>query len=202
MLLKICGFRTETEIESVKSLHIDYLGLNFIDGARPQLNLTEALLLKPLLDGMDARLVGLFKDQPIDTVINIATQIKLDYVQLNGHEDQAYTQAIKIPIMRTIAVSQSTSSDEIFSYIDSHPAEIYILDRFNQGTGARVNPVLAQIVINKYPDKILLAGGLSATSIPDLLTQVKPYGLDISGGVRTNGYIDSRKVHEILSLIK
>jgi phosphoribosylanthranilate isomerase len=201
MLLKICGFRTVEEIMSIKAMKIDFIGLNFIEGAQPQVTLEDAESLQPTLKTMKAKTVGLFKDQPIEDVKLIATKLRLDYIQLNGQENGYYSDQLSVPIMRTIAVDESATKDTIEMYITEHPADFYILDRIKQGQGSPVNLTLANDAINVHPNRVFLAGGVTVDTLPEILSKTKPYGFDISGGVRTNGYINSLKVQEIINIL-
>lgn len=194
--------RTVAEINSIRELSVDYIGLNFIPGARPFIESNQAALLIKNIDRSVSKVVGLFKDQPLNEVLEAIEFLKLDFVQLNGSEDQKYNTAMPIPVLRTVPILPN--SDVRFSnkYIQEHQASFYILDRAVQGEGSPVSASLANQLVVAHPKQIFLAGGITPANLPVILRQVKPYGIDISGGVRTGDYIDATKVSQCQDVLK
>jgi phosphoribosylanthranilate isomerase len=193
-LLKICGFQTVAEIESIHHLGIDYIGLNFIPGARPLIDVNRAKALINNIDRNISKVVGLFKDQALNEVLDIVGFLDLDLVQLNGVEDQKYNASMPVPILRTIPISPNSDEQFATKYIEEHRSTFYILDRAVQGEGEPVSVSLAGQLVAAFPKQMFLAGGITPENLLEIMQRVVPYGIDISGGVRTNGYIDAMKV--------
>lgn len=79
-----------------------------------------------------------------------------------------------------------------------------LLDSFSPdsygGTGKTVNTE----IINKaqFKTPFFLAGGLNCDNIKQAINQVLPNGVDISGGVETNGFKDKDKIKNIINLVR
>ena len=79
-----------------------------------------------------------------------------------------------------------------------------LLDSFSPvkygGTGKLANfEYINEAKLNK---QFFLAGGLNSENISEAIKTVKPYGVDISGGIETNGFKDKDKMSEIINFIR
>jgi len=62
------------------------------------------------------------------------------------------------------------------------------------GTGRTHNWILSQEIVEKVKIPVYLAGGLNSDNVCDAIQIVKPYGVDICSGVRTNHKLDEQKL--------
>lgn len=192
--LKICGVQSTDEARQLADLGVDYIGLNFISTSKRCISIHAAESIASAVRGNTVQVVALFQNQPLEMVNNYAHRIGANYVQLHGDESADYAQKIALPVIRAIGVDSSSTTDEIINYIANFPAEYFVLDRKEQGKGnaVRLDPVKEVIAV--YPSKIFLAGGLKPDNLTSVLTQVQPFAIDISAGVRTDGDTDMAKV--------
>ena len=81
---------------------------------------------------------------------------------------------------------------------------IYLLDTHIKsafgGTGLSFNPQIAKEVAAKYP--VLIAGGLNPENVGDLICEAKPWGVDVSSGVETDGKKDVRKIKYFVQTVR
>ena len=112
--IKICGLFRSCDIEYVNEAQPDYAGfiLNFPKSHR---NLTAdqaAGLRSRLSPGIKA--VGVFVDQPMDTILSAAKLIGLDVIQLHGHEDDAFIRELReksgLPVWKAFKVRSRYTS--------------------------------------------------------------------------------------------
>ena len=68
------------------------------------------------------------------------------------------------------------------------------------GTGLSFNPQIAKGVSSKYP--VLIAGGLTPDNVGDLIQEAKPWGVDVSSGVETDGKKDIRKIKYFIQTVR
>lgn len=202
MKLKICGVKTPEEAKSLMDAGIEYVGLNFVPSSPRCISLEQAQAVMAVLNGSGIKTVALFQDQPVEQVSEYVRELNVDYVQLHGDESPEYARSVTKPVIKAIAVQPGAKAEDIIKYIKDYPADYFVLDRAQQGKGDIVDLKLAQQVIEAYPDKIYLAGGLNPDSLPKILEQVHPYGIDISSGVRTGDKIDIGKITPCLKLIE
>ena len=196
--LKICGVKTPEEARALKDAGVEYVGLNFVPISPRRISLEQAHAIMAELKDSGTKTVALFQDQPVDMVSEYARELNVDYVQLHGDESPEYARSVAKHVIKAIAVNPEATAEEIIIYIKDYPAEYFVLDRHKQGKGDIVDLELAKRVIEAFPDKIYLAGGLNPDNLAEVLSKVHPYGIDISSGVRTDDTIDISKVKRCL----
>ncbi|MXP26260.1 phosphoribosylanthranilate isomerase [Altererythrobacter indicus] len=62
------------------------------------------------------------------------------------------------------------------------------------GTGRAHDWEVSAAFVRSTERPVFLAGGLSARNVAEAIRQVRPYGLDLCSGVRTNGRLDPEKL--------
>jgi len=62
------------------------------------------------------------------------------------------------------------------------------------GTGRRHDWSISADFVRQSPVPVFLAGGLTAATVAEAVTTVRPFGLDLCSGVRTDGHLDSAKL--------
>ena len=73
-----------------------------------------------------------------------------------------------------------------------------LLDSGTGGTGTTFDWQLVSQINRPY----FLAGGLNCDNIVDALTMCKPYAVDVSSGIETNGYKDENKMQNFVFAVR
>ena len=189
-LIKICGLSRECDIDYVNEAKPDYIGfiLHFPQSRR---NITDdrAAQLRRRLSP-EIRAVGVFVDQPVETVLAAADKIGLDVIQLHGHEDDAYIAALRgetpLPVWKAFRVRRA----EDLAAAEKSLADEVLLDN-GYGTGEVFDWTLA----SGFSRPFLLAGGLTPDNLASAIRTLRPKLADISSGVETDGVKDRDKIH-------
>jgi anthranilate synthase/indole-3-glycerol phosphate synthase/phosphoribosylanthranilate isomerase len=135
--------------------------------------------------------VGVFEDQPIEEVNEVAEEVGLDLVQLSGGESWedcmlATRQAVKVlhqqPGMRAV---------DVLAQVQPGAAIGFMLDA-SMGKGTKGDWAVARAVSDRMP--IWLAGGLSPENVAEAIGIVRPWLVDVSSGVETDGAKDAAKI--------
>jgi phosphoribosylanthranilate isomerase len=140
--------------------------------------------------------VGVFVNESIDRVRQVAAIAGVGVVQLHGDEPPAYGDALGYPIFRSMTLADADA------VIDGWPAGTPLLldaaDRERRGgTGVTVDwPRAAGLARRR---RVILAGGLTPENVGDAIETVNPYGVDVSSGVEEGpGVKDFAKVTRFL----
>ena len=157
---------------------------------------------------MDASIqaVGVFVNEAPETVAQIARDVSLNAVQLHGDEEAAYIARLRalLPTGTSLwkAVRVQTESD--LQRAQSYGADLVLFDAFSKdaygGTGKTADWSLFGRVSPSRP--FFLAGGLHAGNLQEAVRRVHPDGVDLSGGIETDGVKDREKIKQILSIIR
>lgn len=211
---KICGLRDPGNALVAAKAGADFLGFNFVPGARRQLGEDEA---REVIQeyrrsfGKDGpRLVGLFATQPIDDVNRIIRRCGLDLAQLCGDEPPEYWDQVNASVIRQIKVRDEAPRPDVTAEVHDRIAEVVagehvpLLDKREPGslggTGRSFDWRIAQEVSGDF--EIVLAGGLTADNVGGAIETVHPWGVDVSSGVETNGTKDPAKIRAFAEAVK
>lgn len=198
--IKICGLKRVQDIEYANQLKPDYVGFVFSSSKR-MVNKETAKMLVERLD-RDIKSVGVFVNEKIDFVCEIATFLDLDVVQLHGDENEFYIERLKqiadIETWKALRVKMSevlnleTNADKIL--IEGFVKGVY------GGTGVSFDWHLIENFEFKKP--LILAGGLNILNVEAGIKKVGPYAVDVSSGVETDGYKDFKKMKEFVEKVR
>ncbi|CDK27292.1 unnamed protein product [Kuraishia capsulata CBS 1993] len=137
-------------------------------------------------------LVGVFRNQSLDEINSMVDQIGLDFVQLHGSEDpEVYIPGIKVPVIRRITVDQPI--EVLLAEVNSKKHLLALLDSELGGEGKTVDWGRAHL-LGETGGRYLLAGGLTPDNVGEALKNSGTLGVDVSGGVETNGTKDFDKI--------
>ncbi len=182
MQVKICGIRSIEAAKAAVEAGAGFLGFNFVQSSKRYIIPTTALEIINSIRGK-VKIVGVFQNADIAEVNKIASNLKLDYIQLHGNEDKNYIDNVGVPVIKFIT-------------LDDQPEEIradyFLLDRSKRGKGKMVNLEKATQLAANYP--LFFAGGFTPDNVSMVVKQVKPFAVDVAGGIETDGYQDLEKI--------
>ncbi|MCG2730888.1 MAG: phosphoribosylanthranilate isomerase [Acetobacterium sp.] len=192
--IKICGLTRLADIKAVNAAQPDYIGFVFATSKR-QVDMETARTLKQVLDpGIKA--VGVFVNHPMAEIIALAEAGIIDLIQLHGDEAEATVRLLQLqtglPVIRAFRIKSQADIKETAA--DYRLFDTYDPSQYG-GSGAAFNWELLQGVTGDF----FLAGGLNSGNIEAAIKQVKPYCIDISSGVETDGVKDRDKIIEIVA---
>ncbi len=201
MKLKFCGFKGRDDIEKALICMPDYIGLVFANSKR-QVYKEQAKEIIKGLDYGDVKLVGVFMDQELDEVLDIAKYVGLDIIQLHGSESFEYLLELKSKFHGDIWKAIPGSEEYLMNY-NKIPADLILIDSTKGGGSGEVAD---WELIAKYQENFnkpyLLAGGLKPGNLKTALLFLKPSGIDISSGIEKDGIKNYELMNEISRMVK
>lgn len=195
--VKICGITNLEDALSAVEAGADALGFVFYAASPRHIFPEQATRIISQLPPF-VQTVGLFVNEELNTVNEVADLCRLDLVQLHGDESADYCQQISRRVLKAFRVRSLTCLDPIKDYRVAG----YLLDTFSPsfygGTGTSFNWEIATEAVKRH-QRIILAGGLTPDNVAEAIRQVGPYGVDVSSGVEAGpGKKDREKVREFI----
>ncbi|TNH04463.1 bifunctional indole-3-glycerol-phosphate synthase TrpC/phosphoribosylanthranilate isomerase TrpF [Testudinibacter sp. TR-2022] len=200
---KVCGLTRAQDVKAVYQHGALYGGMIFAEKSPRKVSLEQA---KHLINAAPLRFVGVFQNQDLAYIADIAHQLKLFAVQLHGNESHEFMQQLRDKLPTACQIWNVISVD-----IDNHEqiklADDPLIDRFlfdskvqgqQGGTGLIFDWTLIPHNIKK---RTILAGGIKQENIEQALIQ-GCLGVDVNSGVEiAPGIKDEYKIAELLDTI-
>lgn len=194
--IKICGLMRECDIEYVNRLKPEYIGFIFAEGRRRRIEVDDAARFKRKLSE-EIEAVGVFVNQSINYVADIAANNIIDIIQLHGSEDESYIRNLQNKTDKKIIKAIRIETVRDIQGIDNCVADYVLLDNGIGGTGESFDWSLVKDIGKPF----FIAGGIGANNVKEAL-RLQPYAIDVSSSVETNGYKDYDKIQEIIALVR
>ena len=196
--IKICGLTRTEDIAMVNEFLPDYIGFVFAKSRR-QVSAEQAKELKKRLKP-EIKAVGVFVNEKPENIAEIANQGIIDLIQMHGDEDAAYCAQLRkltqAPIIKVVRVER----EDDFAGIEEFDCDYYLFDTLSSkeygGTGKAFDHSLLYNKEIKKP--FFVAGGLNQDNVAAVIEVIKPFGVDTSGGVETDGIKDANKIKEFI----
>ena len=207
--VKMCGISKVETIPAVVEAKPDYMGLVFAPSKR-QVTVEQAEILveelhKQCINHYDTKVVktvGVFVNETLDNLVRIADTANLDAVQLHGDEDEAFIQSLKertnVEVWKAI---QIRSAADVEKWIDSS-ADMLLFDAYHKDERGGTGEVFDWSSLDTFERPFMLAGGIDSTNVARAIRTVRPYGIDISSGIETNGVKDDEKITAFTKIVK
>src|SRR5690606_30998361 len=146
--------------------------------------------------------VGLFVDMPRASLLELLEQVPLDLLQFHGDESAPSCESFARPYIKALRVRPG--EDVAAAVAPYAGARGILLDTFVEGipggTGAAFDWSLVPADLEK---PVILAGGLTADNVAAAIRQVRPYAVDVSGGVEAaKGIKDAEKIRAFLQAVR
>lgn len=194
--IKMCGLRRPEDIRAVNGLKPEYIGFVFFPGSRRYITPETANALKEMLDpGIEA--VGVFVDENPETVAELLADRTIDMAQLHGHEDEQY-----LARLRKLTDRPLIRAFRIRSAEDAMRAQASSADRILLDAGAGDGKTFDWSWLRTVKRPYFLAGGLNPENAARAVLELKPYAVDVSSGIETDGFKDIQKMRAFIRAVR
>ncbi len=177
--IKVCGITRIEDATHAVGLGVDALGFIFASSPRR----ISPVACREITDALPAFVsrVGVFVNEEIQVVEELAEYCGLDIVQLHGEERPEYMDNLTVPALKVFRIKDHS----VLQQIQKYNRQCFLLDAFDPqlrgGTGKCVDWGVAREA-SKYGD-LVLSGGLTPENVNQALEAVRPYAVDVSSGV-------------------
>ena len=213
---KICGVSTLEAARAAVQGGADYLGFVFYAPSKRALTPEAArAIIQALRDnGAACSMVGLFVNATPEEIESTVASAGLDIIQLSGHEPADTLVDMSRPVLKTIHVAPDAEPAAVLAMLDDYLAAARHLPAWPHGE--RLTFLLDTAVPGQYGGTgrtadwsvaahlaairpCGLAGGLTPDNVAAAITQVRPWLVDVSSGVETDGAKDPAKITAFLA---
>ena len=228
--VKMCGISKIETIPAVVASKPDYMGIVFAPSKR-QVTVGDAKILVAELHRQYAEMygretvsadtvqndnifstehtpadaiktVGVFVNETLDNLVAIANEVNLDAVQLHGDEDEAFIRSLKertnVEVWKAVQIRSASDAEK---WIDSS-ADMLLFDAYHKNERGGTGKVFDWSCLDAFERPFMLAGGIDSTNVARAIRTVRPYGIDISSGIETDGMKDYEKMKAFINVVK
>ena len=199
--IKVCGLTRPDDARLATELGASAIGLVFWPGSPRRVSVDRA---RHIVAGLPpfVTAVGVFVNQPLEEVREIANDVPLGAVQLHGSEPPSYYAAFRPRVIKAIGIVDETSLDALNELPSGVTALLDTQDpiRFG-GTGRVIEWTVAAEASRRRP--VVLAGGLNSENVEHAVAVVRPYAVDVSSGVETEpGIKDAGRLRTFFDAVR
>ena len=195
--IKICGLKRLEDIEIVNRHKPDYIGFVFADSKRK----VSHDLARQMKENLDSNIVsvGVFVDASADEILGLFDDGTIDIAQLHGSESEEFIKNLKDKTDNQLKIINAIEMNEGIDLkkYDNSEADYLLLDS-GKGSGKTFDWKLIRKDLKK---EFFLAGGLTSSNISQAIEEFKPYAVDLSSSLETDGFKDENKIKEIMEAI-
>ena len=142
-------------------------------------------------------------NEKIDKLNDILKELKINYIQLHGNENDEYIKYLKknreLKIIKSIQIENSKDFQKTKNYQN---VDYFLFDykpSKNELPGGNAKKFDWKLIKNLEINKLwFLSGGININNINDISRYIIPYGIDISSGVEIKPGVKSNKKIETL----
>ncbi|MGE4407324.1 phosphoribosylanthranilate isomerase [Pseudomonas sp.] len=198
---KICGITRVEDALVAAEAGADAIGLVFYARSPRAVSVQQARAIIAALPPF-VTTVGLFVNASRCELNELLEAVPLDMLQFHGDESPADCEGYHRPWFKALRVG---NGEDIAAQVARYPnASAILLDTFVAGvpggTGERFDWSLIPPALSK---PLILAGGLTADNVQQAIAQVRPYAVDVSGGVEASkGIKDADKVATFIQRVR
>ncbi len=194
--IKLCGLSRPRDIEAANALQPDYIGFVFAPESKRYVTPRQAAELKGLLSPEIAA-VGVFADEAPELVAELLNSGVIDLAQLHGEEDGGYIRHLRQltagPVIRAFRIRTARDAE----MAEASTADHVLLDS-GAGTGNAFDWRWADRIRRPY----FLAGGLGPENVESAVKLLRPFAVDVSSGIETDGRKDRAKMAAFVAAVR
>lgn len=177
--VKICGLTNPIDAQASYEAGAYYGGLNFADISLRKISMSmakEIIAAAPLIYG------GVFVNQNISLVNDIARTLKLSFVQIHGDEDDDYIYDLRKILPHNIKIWRALAIKDKVIIPQNNNVDYWLLDSCSKNKGGSGNSFSWDLLKNISLENIILAGGIKPNNVKEA-SLLMPFALDCASGV-------------------
>jgi len=199
--VKICGITRSADAMAAVAAGADAIGLVFYAPSPRAVGIAQAREILQGLPPFVAR-VGLLVDMPRAEITRLLQQLPIDLLQFHGHERPEECNGFGRPWIK--AVRMRDGIDLAAMERQYSGASALLLDAYEPGRpGGTGRSFDWERIPRALASRVILAGGLNPRNVESAIRRLRPYAVDVSGGVeQSKGIKDAEKIRAFIEGVK
>ena len=207
MIIKICGIQNKNTLLYCEKNNVNFFGMIFYPKSPRNISFENAVALQRISKNLNINGVGVFVNKKLNELEQIIKDLKLEFIQLHGTEDEEYIKNLKkidIKIIKSISIS---NKDDLYK-IDKYKSADYFLFDYKplkgELPGGNSKSFDWNILKDLKTDKPwFLSGGINSNNIRKIIEDINPLGIDLSSGVEKElGIKDNHIINNFIEKLK
>lgn len=199
--VKICGLTRPEDIDAAVSDGADAIGLVFYAPSPRAVSIAQARELAARVPAF-VTVTGLFVNPERKWVEQVLEAVPLDLLQFHGDEPAEFCASFGRRWIKAVRVREAGQIEAAFQ--EYRNASGLLVDAWDPnrygGTGQSFN---WSLIPAERPLPLILAGGLTFANVADAIEQVRPWAVDVSGGVESGkGRKDATKLTDFFNEVR
>jgi phosphoribosylanthranilate isomerase len=211
--IKICGITNLADARAAIAAGADMLGFNFY---RPSPRFIEPQDARAIIDALrpdilngsrTVTMVGVFVNEPAESIVRITEEAGVAAIQLHGDESVEFCRELKLLLPDRFLIKAIRARGEgVTEHAAEYNVDAIMLDAFDAelrgGTGRTVDWKLARGIREGVP-RLFLAGGLSPENVSGAISQVQPYAVDACSALESSpGQKDAERMNAFVRAVR
>jgi len=198
--VKICGITQQKDALNAIYYGADAIGLVFYAPSPRAVTIAQA---KKIVQGLPAfvTVVALFVNATASEIQEVLSNVAVDLIQFHGDEAADFCQQFNRPFIKAVRVKNDTNLVQYANTFSS--AKALLLDAYTEGVPGGTGKTFDwQLIPQDLSLPVILAGGLDLENVQHAIEMVKPYAVDVSGGVEASkGIKSAEKIEAFMNKI-
>jgi phosphoribosylanthranilate isomerase len=184
--IKICGIARLKDAEAALRAGVDAIGLVFYKASPRAVEIEAAREIAQCV-GPFVSVTALFVNPLAEDVEAVLKTVPVSLLQFHGDELADFCRQFQRPWIKACRVKPELNLSDIFQQYDE--ASALLLDTYKDGLAGGTGETFdwGLVANDRLPrtahQKVILAGGLTPENVGQAVSMVRPYAVDVSGGV-------------------
>lgn len=199
--IKICGITRPEDARAAIAAGADAIGLVFYAPSPRAVTIEQATRIVAEVPPF-VSVVALCVNELASDVERIIEGVKPDLLQFHGDESSGFCRQFQRPWVKALRVKDDT--DVAAACADYAGARGILLDTWQEGVPGGTGKTFDwQMARTALPLPVVLAGGLNADNVAAAISDVRPFAVDVSGGVEMSpGIKDAALIRLFISAVR
>ncbi|SMB90409.1 phosphoribosylanthranilate isomerase [Desulfonispora thiosulfatigenes DSM 11270] len=200
--IKICGITNIPDAKLACSLGADALGFIFAPSTRKVNPKIAQEIIKDL--PFDVEKIGVFMDEDIKVVQEIAEYCGLTGLQFHGKESPKYCKNFaKYKVIKSFRIKEEQDLEKTNDYLEN--VDLILLDTYVPAVPGGTGKTFPWEIARKQVGggvPVIIAGGINASNVNKAIRVASPFGIDIGSGVESEpGKKDKEKLSKLFKTL-